>query len=90
MTAIDAATYENAGLATIQIGCTKEELAATMAIAVAPSLVEIALATLETGTGEIDNLIGHARGTVTVYEELLAIVGEPFCATCFGHTVVSP
>ena len=90
MTGIDATTKEDAGLAAVEIGSTEEELAGTVAVAVAPSTVEVALARLEAGTGVVDDLIGDTGHTVTVDEELLAIVGEPLRTAGLRLTIVGP
>ena len=91
MTGVDAASKEDAGLASVQIGRPEEELAGTVAVAVAPSLVEVALATLIAGTREVNDLIGAARYAIAIDEELLAVMGKPFCgAFALGLAKVSP
>ena len=81
MTCINATTHKDARLTSVKIGSTKEELTGAVTIAVTPSSFEIRLASLETGTREVDNRIRRTCRTITVDQELLAIVGKPLSST---------
>ena len=90
MTGIDAASNEDTGFATVEIGSTEEKLTSAMTIAVTPGLIKIRFTALEAGTREVNDLIGYTRLTVTIDQELFTIESEPLCPTRLRRTIVSP
>ena len=88
MTGVDASRQEDAGVATIQIGCAKEVLGGTVSVAVAPRLRQIGLTVLEAFQWVVHNLIGLARRAIHVDKELVALVDEPLARAGGGEIVL--
>ena len=77
---INAASQEDAGLTAVQIGRTEEMLCRTVAIAVAPSFLEICFTVFQSLQWVFHHLIGLSRLAVHVYQKLIALVDEPLAA----------
>ena len=74
---IDAASQEDAGLATVKTGRTEEVLRRAVAVAVAPCCVQVGLAVLQSLQGVFHHLIGFTCLTVHIYQVFVALVHEP-------------
>ena len=88
MTGIDAAGQEDARLASIEIGSTEEVLRGTMAVAVAPSLVNISLAAFQKLQRIRQALIGLTRLTVHIYKVLTCSNHKPVGAATRSSTYI--
>ena len=77
MTGIDAAGQEDARMTAVQTGRPEEVLRRAVAVAVAPGSVQTGLACLQPLQRIVHHLIGLARRTVHIDQELLTLVHEP-------------
>ena len=78
---IDTTSQEDAWMLAIQIRSTEEVLAAAVAIAITPCCFQVFFSIFQTLQWELDALVWLTGSTLTIPEELLAIMGKPLYGT---------